>query len=228
MFGSEPTRAEKSTIDSESEAVAITPWGKQFEVYSQEAAFNQMEPLLTYLEQPLAMGMYDFTSREVTGHGRWQFRIAFQHDGVPFIGKLLSVDVSKFSGTIVGITHEPITNKPQTLEKTISKSEALDVATKSISRNEHFKWRLIRGYQWAEVDYDVDSQDILKVIVLPESISSMHKSEKKYIDELSPNEPRYCWRVPFAYAATDSNEPEIPIDSTWFVYVDLETGRVVR
>lgn len=138
------------------------------------------------------------------------------------------MDVSKYSGTIVGITHEPIIDKPQTPEKSISKSEALDVAVDSISRNEHFKWRLFRGNQWAVVDYDVDLQDIVKVIALPESISSMHKSEKKYIDELSPSEPLYCWRVPFAYAAMDSNEPELPIDSTWFVYVDLETGRVVR
>lgn len=225
-LGGKLTQDRKDIDEKESGSINAVPWRDQYVRYSQEDAFKQIGPLLAYFKQPLDIGAYRIRSDESSGHGRWIFTVFLQYEGVPYIGKRLSVQVSQYSGSVVEIIHEAITSRPQSPEITIGRSKALDAATRSMRRNEHFKWRLFYGDQWAEVDYDVDLQNIVKVIVLPQSVAGMHESERKYIDALPPSQPRYCWQVPFEFTANFSNGLER--ESRHYIYVDMETGRVIR
>lgn len=206
MGGGEADRAQ----DSNAPEPAVIP---------KERAFEIAKPLLEFFGQSLNIEEY---SVEKEAGNVWQIHRRFSYNGTEFLGKVLSIQISASSGRVGMIYHRPIVEVPKTVPAPISKEEALKAATKSMKKNDYFKWRLFGS---VSVDYDVKLDDISTVIALPESNRFMACREKSAIATLSPTEPRYCLGVPFMFT---EKHPGHDVSGRYYIYVDMKTAQVIR
>ncbi|HUX65661.1 MAG TPA: hypothetical protein VMV42_00805, partial [archaeon] len=171
-----------SVQDSNAPDLAVVP---------KERAFERAKPLLEFFGQP--SNIEDYSVVKEAGN-LWKIERRFSYNGKPFLGKVLSIQISASSGRVGMIYYRPIVEVPNAVSAPISKEKALKAATRSMKKNDFFKWRL---FGFVTVDYDVKLDDISTIIALPEANQFMTRREKSAIAKLSPAEPRYCWCVRF-------------------------------
>lgn len=210
----------------------LLEWKPEYAKFSKEAAFEKIKPVLEHLGQPLDITSYYFGDESAYGPEHWHILINLEYQGVPFLGKRLHVEVSRYSGRVASLKYDPITKVPKRVTSPISKADAWKIAGKSIRKNSAFKWTLFRRAQEYEVNYKVNMGNITQYIALPEASPSVSRKERAIIRKMSPTQPRYCWEVPFTYKMIRSNGQYIPEkkrSNTLFVmYVDMETGNVIQ
>jgi hypothetical protein len=207
----------------------IPEWTPEYEVVSKDEAFVIARRVFERFDQSLEIEDYTFSKEQGVGgdkHGYWWIRRQLSYDGVSFLDRYIGVYVSRYSGRVGSLSYRPIVDPPTKIETKIDKSEALRLAKKSMRRRPYFKWRL---FGTVSVDYEVDPEDIEEFIV-PGGVDGGNAEVYSTSDsELYTARPRYCWQVLFRFT---ENQPDLvgyEADySIWAVYVDMETGKVIR
>lgn len=210
----------------------LLEWKPEYERVSREAASEKVKPILQHFGLPLDMRRFFWGQSMTDEKDRWIIVFYLDYAGIPCLGKSLRINISRFSGTVISVDYDPITEVPKQVASPISKADALKIASKSVGKNDAFKWTFFRRAQEYDVNYDVDMEDIVEYIALPEAYLGMSRKERAIIKKMSPTEPRYCWEVPFTYTMTRSYDQYIPEEkrgaSLFVVYVDMETGNVLH
>ena len=186
---------------------------------SKEEAFENALPLIRYCNAPVDPGEYEFwfddeqkKPEDSLEHCYWRLRHHYKHEGLAYIGPVLSIRVSAYSGRVnIFNYHAPTRPEPEPATP-ITKAEAVQATRTWVVKRDN---RTTRGRGTVPNDA---IEKTAKVVCFP------NKRSWYSMERLRPNQSRYCWAVPFSWSE-DTYDGSMVGHS--YAAVEMATGQVI-